>query len=119
MNYKDLEAWKKSIELVKEVYKITMRFPNEEQFGLTFQIKRAVISIPSNIAEGCARFSNKDSARFIDISIGSVAEVETQLIIAQELDYVDNIELELEHLKQLSGLLVGLKRYLSANQNSD
>ena len=119
MDYKDLEAWKKSIEIVKEIYKITMQFPNDEQFGLTSQIKRAAISIPSNIAEGCARFSNKDSARFIDISIGSAAEIETQLIIAKELDYIDNIELELEHLKQLSGLLIGLKKYLSANQNVD
>ena len=90
MYYKELEVWKKSIELVKIIYEICDTFPQNEQFGLTSQIKRAVISIPSNIAEGAARYSNRDTARFIDIAIGSIAEVDTQLIIAKELGYVDN-----------------------------
>lgn len=101
MYYKELEVWKKSIELVKAVYELCSELPQNEQFGLTSQIKRAVISIPSNIAEGAARYSNKDTARFIDIAIGSIAEVDTQLIIAKELGYVGNIDTVLMLLKQV------------------
>ncbi len=112
MYYKDLEIWKKSIELVKEIYKIADNFPQSEQFGLTSQIKRAVISIPSNIAEGTARYSDKDTSRFIDIALGSIAEVDTQLTIAKELGYVTNINGTEEHLKQVNALVLGFKKYL-------
>lgn len=112
MYYKDLEVWKKSIELVKAVYMFTEQFPVNEQFGLTSQIRRAVISIPSNIAEGATRLSNKETLRFINIAIGSLAEVETQLIIAQELGFVQSIEYELELLKQVNALAIGLRNYL-------
>jgi four helix bundle protein len=112
MYYKDLEVWKKSIELVKEVYKITENFPQSEQFGLTSQIKRAVISIPSNIAEGSARYSNKETSRFIDIAIGSIAETDTQLIIAKELDYITETKKVDDMLKQVNALLFGFKKHL-------
>ena len=69
MYHQELEVWKNSIELVKTIYQITEEFPQKEQFGLISQIRRAVISIPSNIAEGSARYSNKDTARFADIAI--------------------------------------------------
>ena len=82
MHHKDMEVWKQAMELVYQVYKIVETFPKEELYGLTSQIKRCVISIPSNIAEGCGRFSNKETSRFITISLGSLAELDTQLLIA-------------------------------------
>lgn len=88
MYYKNLEVWEKSIELVKEVYVITKSYPNDEKFGIVSQMRRAAVSIPSNIAEGSTRYSDKDSSRFIDIAIGSIAELETQLIISKELGFV-------------------------------
>lgn len=87
-SYKDLDVWKKSIDLVKQIYQITEAFPKSEIFGLSSQIRRAAVSIPSNIAEGQARNSNKEFRQFLFISLGSVSELETQIIIAQELGYV-------------------------------
>ena len=89
MFHKDLEAWKESIKLVKLVYKLTNDFPNQELYGLTSQIRRAIISVPSNIAEGNARATAKETIRFIDIALGSLAELDTQLTIAQELNYIE------------------------------
>ncbi len=112
MYYKDLEVWKKSIELVKEIYILTESFPQSEQFGLISQIKRAVISVPSNIAEGCARYSNKETSRFVDIAIGSIAEIDTQLIIAKELGYINETKKADDMLKQVNALLLGFKKHL-------
>lgn len=81
MTHKNLEAWKESINLVVDIYKITQQFPKDELYGLTNQIRRSAVSIPSNIAEGCARQTPKETAQFLHISLGSVAELETQLII--------------------------------------
>jgi len=75
--YKDLEVWKEAIKLVKEIYLLTEKFPSEELYGLTAQIRRAAVSVPSNIAEGLSRFSDTEKSRFIDIALGSVAEVDT------------------------------------------
>ncbi len=109
MDHKDLEVWKKSIGLVKSIYQITKNFPKEEIYGLTSQIKRAAISIPSNIAEGCARNSDKELIQFIYISLGSLAELETQLIISKELGYFENdlnIQTEIRNIrKMLLGLI--------------
>ncbi len=116
MYYKDLEVWKKSIELVKEIYSISLEFPKGEQFGLISQIKRAVISIPSNIAEGTAIYSDKDTSRFIDIALGSVAEVETQIIIAQELGYIKDTENIENLLRQENALLIGFKKYIDKSK---
>ena len=85
MYHRDLDVWKKSIELVKEIYAITANFPNSELYGLVNQILRSAVSIPSSLAEGSARFSDNETLRFIDISLGSLAELETQSIIACEL----------------------------------
>ncbi len=85
--HKDLEIWQKSIDLIKDMYDMTANFPNEEMFGLTSQIRRAAISIPSNIAEGAARQSRKENIRFLYVALGSLSELETQLIIADKLNY--------------------------------
>ncbi len=113
MHHKDLEAWKKSIDLVKDIYSITKDFPSSEQFGLVSQMRRAAVSIPSNLAEGSARFSDKDSTRFIDISLGSLAELETQIIIAKELNFIKENQTLLEKIKKVNALLIGLKKYLN------
>ena len=93
-SYKDLEVWKLSIELVKEIYRITEKFPPSEIYGLTNQIRRAAISIPSNIAEGQERNSAKEFRQFLAIALGSVAEIETQLIIAKQIHYLTEAEVE-------------------------
>ena len=111
MYYKNLEVWKKSIELVKEVYVITKSYPNDEKFGIVSQMRRAAVSIPSNIAEGATRYSDKDSSRFIDIAIGSIAELETQLIISKELGFGGEIDTLMERIKQINALALGLKNF--------
>lgn len=89
MNHKDLDVWKRSMDLVEEIYKVTSNFPSSEIYGLTNQLRRASVSIPSNIAEGAARKSNKELLYFINVAIGSVAEIETQLLIAVRLEYIN------------------------------
>lgn len=84
-SFKELTVWQKSIDLVKEVYRLVALFPKEETYGLSSQIKRCVVSIPSNIAEGFNRKSKKENSQFISIAYGSSAELETQLLIAKEL----------------------------------
>ncbi len=88
-NFRELEVWKESIEIVKKVYSITNAFPSNEKFGLVSQMNRCRVSIASNIAEGCSRKSEIDFARFLEISIGSSFELETQLIISNNLIYID------------------------------
>jgi len=99
--HEDLEIWKKSIILVKEIYVITRNFPEEEKFVLISQMRRAAISIPSNIAEGAARKSKKEFANFLSISLGSLSELETQLIISKELDYIHDIAQLREQIKRI------------------
>jgi len=89
-SFKDLKIWQKGIEIVKDVYTITRSFPNEEMYGLTSQMRRSAVSIPSNVAEGFRRFHNKEFAQFLHIAFGSAAELETQLIIAEELKYFNS-----------------------------
>ncbi|HVT01084.1 MAG TPA: four helix bundle protein [Patescibacteria group bacterium] len=86
--YKDFTVWQKSIQLVEEVYLITKQFPKDELFGITNQMRRAVVSIPSNIAEGFARKSIKERNQFYSIAFGSAMELETQLIISKRLDFI-------------------------------
>ncbi|MDN3672523.1 four helix bundle protein [Flavobacterium branchiarum] len=92
--FKDLEIWKLSRKFCSDIYTITSNFPEVEKFGLTNQLRRASVSVPSNIAEGCSRSSNKDFSRFLEISIGSIYEIETQLLIAFDLGYIELIKLE-------------------------
>jgi four helix bundle protein len=87
-SFKDLLIWKKSMELVTEIYKLTRCFPKEEQYGLTSQIRRAAVSIPSNIAEGKGRKTSKEFHQFLVHARGSLWEVETQLLIAENLGYL-------------------------------
>ena len=101
-SYKDLLIWKKGIVLVAKVYQLTKAFPPEELYALTSQIKRASVSIPSNIAEGYGRNTDKSFSHFIDISRGSLCELETQLIIAKELGFIVNFELYNEILELIT-----------------
>lgn len=87
-NYRDLVAWKRSMELVKVIYELTKSWPKDEMYGLISQIRRAAVAVPSNIAEGHGRRSGKEFIRFLNISHGSLMEVETQIQIAYELGYV-------------------------------
>ena len=89
-NYRDLVAWQRAMDLVEVVYELAKRFPQDELYGLTSQVRRAVVSVPSNIAEGEGRNSPNDFARFLSIANGSLREVETQLFIAVRLDYLAN-----------------------------
>ncbi|MDA6068469.1 four helix bundle protein [Flavobacterium sp. AC] len=91
-NFRTLLIWQKSMALITKIYLITNKFPKEEIFGLTSQIKRCSISIPSNIAEGSGRESNKDFLRFLNISIGSLFEMQTQLEIAKNITYLNEEE---------------------------
>jgi len=88
--FKDLEIWRRSQEFCVEVYSCSGCFPKNETFGLQSQIRRSAVSIPSNIAEGTSRNSNKEVARFIEIALGSAYELETQLMIANRLKYIEN-----------------------------
>src|SRR5438045_3969469 len=97
-NYKELIIWQKGIEIVKRIYILTKQFPNEEKFGIVSQITRAAISIPANIAEDSSRNSDKDYARFLQLSLGSAFEVQTYLTIAKEMNWSKSegiIEIEL------------------------
>lgn len=98
-SHKDLLIWKKGIDLVVKVYELTKVFPSEELYALTSQIKKAAVSIPSNIAEGYGRNTDKSFSHFINISRGSLCELETQLIIAKELGFIVNFELYNEILE--------------------
>ena len=109
-SYRELEVWQKAMNLVEACYKITSGFPKEELYSLTNQLRRASVSIPSNIAEGQSRWSTKEFLRFLSIAKGSLSELETQLILAQRLNYLSEavlneiIELTNEIGKMISGL---------------
>ena len=110
MYHKDMEVWKVAVDLVTKIYKETKLFLEDEKYCLVLQIRRSAISIPSNIAEGCGRKTDKDSARFIDIAIGSISELETQLIISEKLGYLKNKDL-FSIINKLYALLLGTKKY--------
>ena len=93
-SHKDLKVWQESMDLTVKVYQLVESFPREEMFGLTSQIKRSVVSIPSNIAEGAARQSKAEFKRFLRIALGSASELETQIEIAYRLGYIKNLYLE-------------------------
>lgn len=92
-SYKDLLIWQKGFQIVISTYKLTKGFPQEELYALTSQIKRASVSIPSNIAEGYGRNTDKSFSHFIDISRGSLYELETQLLIARELEFIKDLDM--------------------------
>ncbi|APG26460.1 four helix bundle protein [Syntrophotalea acetylenivorans] len=107
-NHKDLDVWQLSMGLVTDIYKLTGVFPKEEIYGLSNQMRRAAVSVPSNIAEGAARNSKKEFIQFLHISLGSLAEVETQLIISNNLEYALAIESFLEKVERVKRMLNGL-----------
>jgi len=108
--HKDLDVWKKAIEFVISIYKITKSFPKEELYGLVSQIRRSAVSIPSNIAEGAARNHDKEFLQFLYFALASASELETQLIIANNLGFIDDdISKELiDELNVISKMLQGL-----------
>ncbi|MDB5902695.1 MAG: four helix bundle protein, partial [Betaproteobacteria bacterium] len=91
-NHRDLHAWQQAIELVAAIYALTSRFPDSERYGLTSQMRRAAVSVPSNIAEGAARASTRDLIRFLNIAAGSLSELDTLVAVAKKLGYVENLE---------------------------
>ncbi len=104
-NYRELIVWQDGIKLAKAAYKLTEKFPKHEVYALADQIRRAVVSVPSNIAEGQARKAPGDFRRFLHIALGSLAEVDTQLVLAQEFNYlskedVDNIDGQIQDLRK-------------------
>ncbi|HEY4493047.1 MAG TPA: four helix bundle protein [Candidatus Paceibacterota bacterium] len=107
-SYKDLIVWRKSFELAKLIYKITAKFPQSETYGLANQLRRAAVSIPSNIAEGFSRGSVKERLQFFQISFGSASEVETQLLLAKELDFAHDADYEF-----VEKLIVEVKKMLN------
>jgi four helix bundle protein len=114
--YKDLVAWQKGMDLVEVVYRLSARFAADERYGLTAQVRRAAVSVPSNIAEGYSRPNRSDYTHFLDIARGSANEVETQLLLAVRLGYVTNeqakkaLDLTLEVQRILAGLVKGLEK---------
>jgi four helix bundle protein len=102
--HKDLEIWKRGMGIVQEIYKLTTAFPREEIYGLTSQIRRSAVSFPSNIAEGAARSSDKEFIKFLYISLSSLSELETQLMIAENLGYqkANGMLKELEVLRRMT-----------------
>lgn len=108
MEYTDLEVWKETRVLASSIYQITKLFPNEEIYGLTSQMRRSAVSIPSNIAEGCGRRTSADTMQFLHISRGSLFELETQLYIALDQNY-----LKQEDFKQINNEILKCKKLLN------
>lgn len=111
--HKNLDVWKRSIDRVTSVYQISESFPEIETFGITNQMRRAAVSVPSNIAEGACRQSNKEYIQFLYIALGSVMELETQLIITYNLSYLDekNFNKLSEEISEIGKMLNGLIKY--------
>ena len=102
-NYNNLQIWQEAMDLVEDIYKLTVSFPSEEKFGLVSQMTRAAVSIPSNIAEGTGRNSDKDFAHFISIAIGSLYELNTQIVLSERLGYINQSQSQ-ELQKKLDNL---------------
>jgi len=110
-SHKDLDVWNKAMELTENIYSLSAGFPKEEKYGLISQIRRAAVSIPSNIAEGTARNSKKEFIQFLYIALGSVSEIETQLLLAHRLKYIkdSNLTKDLDSVRKMT---VGLINYM-------
>lgn len=111
MDYKKLDVWVQSREFVKHVYVLTKTFPQEGQYALTSQIRRCVVSVSSNIAEGCGRQTAKETIHFLHITRGSLFELETQLILAGDLNYINEIDDMLMGIERVKKLLNGFINY--------
>lgn len=120
-NYKDLKVWEKAHKLTLEVYKKSNSFPREEMYGLTSQLRRASVSIPSNIAEGCGRYRTNDFAQFLQIALGSTNETEYQFLLAKDLGYLSeenysSIEVKTNEIK---AMLISFIKKVRNNELSD
>jgi len=111
--HKDLALWQLAMDFVVEIYETTSQYPSEEKYGLVSQIRRSAVSIPSNIAEGAGRNSKKQYIQFLNIALGSIAEIETQLIIAKRLNFYTNDE-QLEKLSVIRSKTINLMKYLKS-----
>ena len=113
-NFKKLGIWIRSKDLVVEIYKLSQHFPKSEQFGLTSQMRRCAVSVPSNISEGCGRGTPKQFKHFINISIGSICELETQMYIAHELGYCGKEILDkvTDEIMEVRKMMIGFQRKL-------
>lgn len=111
-SYRDLEAWQVSYELAKDIYRITAESPDHEQYGLTSQMRRCAVSVPSNIAEGFHRQFQKEKIQFYHIGSGSVAELQTQILLSKDMRYIDqkNFELAMSESLRSHKLIYGLIR---------
>jgi four helix bundle protein len=114
-NLKELKIWHKAIELSTEIYRLTANFPTEEKYGLTSQIRRAAVSVPSNIAEGAGRNSVKEFIYFLGISNGSSYELQTQLIISKNLNLINNVDQILDQIDQIQKMNYSLQAKFSKN----
>ena len=116
-DYKKLRIWQQSIELVKEIYKVTKDFSAEEKFGLTNQIRRSVVSVPSNIAEGAGRNTKGEFKNFLGVANGSLFELETQLIISKDMNYLKdyNLNLLLPKIDMLQKMIYNLIKSINNN----
>lgn len=114
-SHKDLEVWQRSMDLVVSVYELTRLWPKEELFGITSQVRRAAVSIPSNLAEGAGRGSKAEFNRFLTISQGSLAEVETQLEIARRIEFSGDFKQMQQHIDSIRRMLIGLQKSLVAH----
>lgn len=110
-NFRELKIWKDSIEIVKSIYLLTSELPDDEKFGLKSQLQRCAVSVPSNIAEGSGRSTNKDFRNFLNLSLSSSYELETQLIIVNELFQIEIVEL-MEKLHEVQRMIIGFKKTL-------
>lgn len=120
-SYRDLDVWQQSRELVRLVYRLTKKLPKDEQFGLTSQLRRASVSVPSNIAEGCGRNHSKESIQFFFIARGSLYEIETQLILVSDLGFITNDDLQqaTEQVTRCKKLINGFINYFQKESNND
>ena len=117
-NYRNLQAWQVSFELARLVYELTESFPKHEIFGLTAQMRRAAVSIPSNLAEGAGRGGKKDFAHFVTMARASLNELETQLLLAQALGYWEMTDAMQQRNERLFALLNGLRNSLNAQRST-
>lgn len=113
-NFKELKVWQKAIDFVIEIYRLSGKFPENEKFGITAQLRRASISISCNISEGSGKSSNKDFNRFLEIAIGSTNEVENLIIICNKLDYISKEETDvvIEKIHEIRKMITGFQKTL-------
>jgi four helix bundle protein len=117
--HQKLDLWKRSVDFVVAIYRLTEQFPKEEKFGLTSQLRRAAVSVAANVAEGAAKTSTKDFRRYLSNSQGSTSEIETELLIALRLNYLDEADFQLlsKDLDDVGRMITGLSRSLQRQES--